>query len=56
MHSIFKDMLPIYTTVKDGFWQQIETLDPARFKAMYIDDDVGWVEIIETQTCQSATG
>ena len=49
-------MLHIYTTEKDAFWQQIETFDPARSKTMYIDDDVSWVEIIETQTCQSATG
>ena len=55
-YSIFKDMPHIYTTEKDAFWQQIETLDPARFKAIYIDDDVSWVEIIETQTYQSATG
>ena len=37
-------MLPIYTTVKNGFQQLIETLDPARFTAMYNDDDVAWLE------------
>ena len=27
-YCISKDMLPIYTTEKDGFWRLIETLDP----------------------------